>query len=217
MDEKTNLGVYIRKRYEELGLTSLGEVASNIGVSRRALYNWIESGSEIKISNLLKLARVLKVHPVELLRIVSREFIAYPVHSKPAKRFDDAGFIGETIPDGSIVGSGARFRKSWTIRNIGTTTWEERKLVCQDRAEELYIKQGDDYIPFNTCQLRPDSTQLSIPLTPPGETVELAVDFEAPILPGRAISIWKMVDREGSLCYPQKPGYWCEVVVSGFY
>lgn len=217
MKNKTDIGDYIRENFEKLGLPSLQELATQVGVSRRTLYNWIESGTEIKISNLLRLSKVLQVHPVVLLRVVSRDFISYPVYSHPKKRFDDGGFISETIPDDSLVGCGARFEKEWCMQNIGNTTWEGRKLVCQDQNEPLYVKRGSEYLPFHSCLLTPESQEIIIPKTEPQEKVTLRMKFTAPILPDRAVSIWKVVDENNKICYPEKPGYWCQVVVTGFY
>ncbi len=218
MTNRNNIGEYIRSRYEALGFASLAELADSIGVSRRTLYNWIENSTEIKISNLMKLAGVIQVHPVSLLRIVTQGFVfTYPVHSHPLTRFDDSGFIDETIPDDSNIGSGTTFEKIWWIQNTGSSVWKGRKLVCQDDHKQLYEKQGDEYIPFHSCVLTADAPEISISTIKPQETAELRVQFTAPLLPGRAVSIWKMTEENGEICYPNKPGYWCQVKVTGFY
>src|SRR2546429_119255 len=41
----------------------------------------------------------------------------------PTVLTDGATFQFETIPDNTKIGAGQAFTKSWTIRNSGTTTW----------------------------------------------------------------------------------------------
>lgn len=217
MDRINNIGEYIKQRYETLGLQSLEELAKRIGVSRQTLYNWANEGTEIRVSNLLKLARALQAHPVEVLRIVTRKHIPYPIESQPAVRFDDSGFIDETIPDCSVVCSGVVFTKEWLIQNTGTRIWKGRKLVCQNNNEQLYVNRQGKFLPFHSCQLHTDAPEIPIPTTEPSELVRLKTTFTAPLLPGRAVSIWKIEDANGKLSYPDKPGYWCDVVVTGFY
>jgi Ig-like domain-containing protein len=38
---------------------------------------------------------------------------------------NDAAFVGESLPDGSVVGSGKKFTKSWELKNTGTCPWDE--------------------------------------------------------------------------------------------
>ncbi|OED39249.1 hypothetical protein AB833_17150 [Chromatiales bacterium (ex Bugula neritina AB1)] len=211
-----NLGDYIKKRYLQLGFESLDQLANRIGVSRTTLHNWTKNTTDIKVHNLIRLARAIQVHPVEVLRLVTREVISYPVFDHPVTRFDDSGFIDETVPDNTVVGSGAVFEKIWIIQNIGSIPWVGRRLICQDDCEQLYVLREGGYVPFRSCMLIPNTSNLYIPDTRPGETVELSVRFTASVMPGRAISIWQMVNDRGEICFPKKPGIWCQVVITGF-
>jgi len=38
---------------------------------------------------------------------------------------NDATFIGETVPDGTMVKPVKRFDKAWSLQNTGTCTWDE--------------------------------------------------------------------------------------------
>jgi hypothetical protein len=38
---------------------------------------------------------------------------------------NDGAFVGETLPDKSVVGAGKDFTKAWEIRNTGTCSWDE--------------------------------------------------------------------------------------------
>ena len=211
------MGEYIQQRYEDLDISSHAELAERVGVSRQTLSNWMNSSTKITLENLIRLAKALNVHPVSLLRVATQEFISYPVVSHPKKRFDDAGFVDETIPDDSLIGSGTEFEKIWWIQNTGSSVWEGRRLVCQDTHLPLYERRGDEFVPFHSCVLTPEAKQIAIPPTKPQETIELKIKFSAPLLPGRAVSIWKITDKDGNHCYPNKPGVWCQVIVTGFY
>jgi len=105
----------------------------------------------------------------------------------------------------------------WWIQNTGSSVWEGRRLVCQDTHLPLYERRGDEFVPFHSCVLTPEAKQIAIPPTKPQETIELKIKFSAPLLPGRAVSIWKITDKDGNHCYPNKPGVWCQVIVTGFY
>ena len=49
-----------------------------------------------------------------------------PVVAVPAPPVvtDGMGFVGETVPDKTVVNAGTQFNKSWTLRNTGTSTWD---------------------------------------------------------------------------------------------
>ena len=49
-----------------------------------------------------------------------------PAVSAPAPPLvtDGMGFVGETVPDKTVINAGTQFTKSWTLRNTGTSTWD---------------------------------------------------------------------------------------------
>lgn len=208
--------MFIEKRHQELGITYT-QLAQQIGVARQTIDKWKNNASNLKVDNLILLAKALQVHPLIILRMVTSNKIFSPVYAQPTHRLDDSALVDETIPDNSIVGSESTFTKAWLIQNVGSSVWENRSLVCQDESELLYVKRGDTFIPFPGGRLVPSDTVIPIPTTEPGDTVELSVTFVTPMLPGRIISRWKIVDNSGVLCYPEKSGVWCQVTVTGFY
>jgi uncharacterized protein YkwD len=83
------------------------------------------------------------------------------------KCMDGALFVKDvSIPDGTDVGPGQTFRKTWRLRNTGSCTW--------DSAYQLVFVSGDRLG-------APGSVPLAV--TPPGGTLDLSVDLSAP--PGR--------------------------------
>lgn len=114
--------------------------------------------------------------------------------------YDDSAFVADiTVPNGNMEVTGTRFIKTWEIENTGLKVWEGRFL----REENA-----------GASDLVPDTSMIPIPLTFPGERVRLSVTFTAPELPATCISCWKMVDRNGTYCFPHKAGLNCRVKVS---
>ncbi len=75
----------------------------------------------------------------------------------------------------------------WVIRNMGKVRWTGRKLICTNHKQ----------IPP-----RADTDSIDIPDTNPGETVTVAVAFDARGVEGRYGSIWAMVNAVGDDCFP---------------
>jgi hypothetical protein len=102
----------------------------------------------------------------------------------PVTPCDAAAFIGDvTYPDGSIVASGSDFTKIWRVQNAGVCTWTS--------AYALVFVGGESF----------DSpTAVSFPGTvSPGQTVDLAVNLEAPTKSGSYTGYWKLRNNGGAL------------------
>ncbi len=70
---------------------------------------------------------------------------------------------------------------------MGKVRWTGRKLICTNHKQ----------IPP-----RADTDSIDIPDTNPGETVTVAVAFDARGVEGRHDSIWAMVNADGDDCFP---------------
>ena len=79
----------------------------------------------------------------------------------------------------------------WVIRNMGKVRWTGRKLICTNHKQ----------IPP-----RADADSINIPDTNPGETVTVAVAFDARGVEGRYESTWAMVNADGDDCFPSGSG-----------
>jgi Ig-like domain-containing protein len=110
-----------------------------------------------------------------------------------------ASLIGETVPDGTIVNSGAQFTKTWRIKNTGTCAW--------DSSWKLVFVQGDlmggAYI-YNFPQ----------PALP-GETVDVPVVFTAPQEDGSYKGYWKIQSPWGGTfgVGEYDSAFWVQVLV----
>jgi hypothetical protein len=95
---------------------------------------------------------------------------------------DRAEFVADvTIPDGTAVDAGAKFTKTWKLKNIGTTTWTTAYSL---------IRASNDAIQG------PAKTTLTKEV-PPGEMIEVSVDLTAPTTSGKHTGYFKLSNDKG--------------------
>lgn len=97
---------------------------------------------------------------------------------------NNAVFIGETIPDGTIVKPAKRFEKAWQFQNTGTCTWDEGysfnyKSGEQLQGENVRITQSSDF-------------------TAPNHSQTFVIHMWAPGTAGEYIGYWQMKDDTGA-------------------
>jgi hypothetical protein len=95
---------------------------------------------------------------------------------------DQAEFVRDvTIPDGSQLAPGASFTKTWRLRNAGTCGWSGYTLV------------------FDSGELMGATSPQTIGSVPPGQEVDLSVNFTAPTTAGTYLSYWRIRNSSGVL------------------
>ncbi|GHF20508.1 hypothetical protein GCM10017786_62950 [Amycolatopsis deserti] len=115
---------------------------------------------------------------------------------------DASEFTGDvTVPDGTVVPTGARFVKTWEFRNTGTVPWVDRSL-----------RREGGFGPGDGCQT---PAVVPIPETPPGQSVRVSVEVRAPDEPGYCQVYFKMADSAGRLLLPGTRAAYCYVRVVG--
>lgn len=191
-------------RLAKLDVT-MAELARRSGLSRAELYR-IYNGevSEPSPHTLQRLARGLGISNSAVLASAYGGYIRPTRRElRPSQHSDsEVDWVTDlTYPDNSIVATGQVFIKAWRIQNVGRTTWQDWQLVNVDN-------------PAIPLFLRPTCDTVPVPTTRPGETVDLSVELQAPILPGTTISRWKLRDASGQSPFPDLVGIWCQVVVS---
>lgn len=194
---------------------SLEKLAEKSGIARGTLYHLLEEDSCPKIPHIMRLADAMDVHHMVLLRLKWHNFEVLELPKNQRKVIHDAsGFIDETIPDGTMMHTGTKFTKSWTIQNIGETVWQNRYLMCMDDIPIIQNTYPTDQN-ITDYTLMPHSRLIEIPTTKPNDLVTLSVDFVAPKYAGRYISYWKMVDEHGQLCFVHGVGLSLSILVRG--
>ncbi|MEL7625601.1 MAG: NBR1-Ig-like domain-containing protein [Anaerolineaceae bacterium] len=113
-----------------------------------------------------------------------------------------AGFVDETIPDGSQFYPGTAFTKTWTLKNEGTCTWTTGYSV-------VFIS--------GSAMGAPNNLSISDRAIAPGETVEISIPFTAPNEPGGYKAEFKMRTSEGVIFAFRNPDatFWAQIQVRG--
>lgn len=99
---------------------------------------------------------------------------------------NDALFVGETLPDGSVVKAGDKFVKAWELKNTGTCNWDEGYAFAFQpdlsssaiEGYDIVIKSSDD-------------------VTKPGHSQSFVVKLTAPGTPGEYKGYWKLKTGSG--------------------
>ncbi len=95
-----------------------------------------------------------------------------------------------TIPDDSVVAPGESFVKTWRVENSGTCTWAEGTTFAYLSGDDLGTEDA-----------------ISVPVTEPGEEIDLSVEMEAPEEGGTYRSNWQLQtpggQRYGGIFYAQ--------------
>lgn len=97
---------------------------------------------------------------------------------------DNAVYVADvTVPDGTTFQPGDTFKKTWQIKNGGTSTWTT--------AYRFVYVAGDQM-----------SGPASVPVpneVAPGQTVNISVDLKAPADAGEYTGYWRMMNANGKL------------------
>lgn len=102
---------------------------------------------------------------------------------------DASLFVGETVPDGTLMLPGHRFEKTWTIRNAGDIEWRNRYLT------RIGIAAGPGLI------TTPHRTPL--PVTASGGELTIVLPCVAHFVEGTSRAVFKMTDASERLYFPQ--------------
>jgi hypothetical protein len=90
-------------------------------------------------------------------------------------------FVGDvTIPDGQIIPPGAKFIKTWKVKNIGATTWTTNFKI------RLWAGQ----------QFGASSSILLGKEVKAGQETEISIEFTAPNTNGEYYSMWILSDED---------------------
>lgn len=100
---------------------------------------------------------------------------------------DRAEWVSQSPADGTVFLPGQEFTMTWTIRNIGDTTWTTAYQLRFYLANQA-LRLGASDIKF------PKEVKK-------GETVDLSLNMKAPTTPGDYTSVWVLTNANGQNFY----------------
>jgi transcriptional regulator with XRE-family HTH domain len=112
---------------------------------------------------------------------------------------DASTFVGDTIPHGTRMEPGQVFEQTWRVKNSGSVAWQGRRLE----------RQG----PLTGPGLITSQRFVDIVDTEPGAVAAITAPLKAPTYDCSSIAYFKMVDREGRLCFPDSYQLGLDVLV----
>lgn len=97
---------------------------------------------------------------------------------------DNSKWVADVnIPDGSVLGTGDAFTKTWRFQNTGTTTWNRDYRII--------------YLEGNLLGKNGETTFYLTAEVAPGKLAEISVPFTAPTEKGKYNSMWKLFNPDG--------------------
>lgn len=101
---------------------------------------------------------------------------------------DKASWVSQNPADGTVLSPGQEFTMTWTIKNIGTTTW--------NTSYQLRYYLADATLRFSASDIKfPKEVK-------PGDTVDLSVNMKAPTSGGDYRTQWVLTNDQGINFYP---------------
>jgi hypothetical protein len=94
-----------------------------------------------------------------------------------------AAFVNDiTVPDGSVIASGASFIKTWRLMNMGTCVWTPAYRVLYDHGDLLG-----------------GTSMVTLPgFVNPGQVIDISISMVAPTSDGTYAGFWMLQDASGN-------------------
>lgn len=99
---------------------------------------------------------------------------------------DAAEYLGDDGLDGTIYTPNIAFTKTWTVKNIGTCTWDSQYMVYQVSGELMTQQPGYWLVPQGKT-------------VAPGQTVDVQVGMTSPPANGTYRSDWGLKNADGEV------------------
>jgi hypothetical protein len=121
----------------------------------------------------------------------------------PVTYCNAAAFVKDvSIADGSLIGQGQDFTKTWRIQNVGSCRWTPNYALVFAGGDKLSGPNAiglEDYVS-------------------PGETIDLSVNLTAPVSNGEFQGYWKLRDGNGNVFGiggAAQTAFWVDIQVKG--
>jgi len=115
---------------------------------------------------------------------------------------DQASFVSETVPDGTDFYPGEAFTKTWTLKNVGSCTWNADYDVV--------------FVDGNAMNA-PASKQLTTATVAPGQSIQISLELKAPLASGSERGDFKLRNANGAVfgIGEQNKSFWVAIDVKG--
>jgi hypothetical protein len=130
----------------------------------------------------------------ENLQPSAAEMPAIEAEPTQTRLCDNAYFVNETVPDGSVFSPGARFIKTWSFRNTGTCTWRPDYHLVFVSGDQL---DGPDMITLGRY-------------VAPGARVTIELELIAPDEEGSFFGAWQLQNELKQRLYD----IWVDITVT---
>ncbi len=109
-----------------------------------------------------------------------------PTSARPTVA-DKASWVSQNPVDGTVLAPGQEFAMTWTVKNVGTTTWNTNY--------QLRYYLADATLRFGASDIKfPKEVK-------PGESIDLSVSMKAPSAAGDYTTIWVLTNDQGANFY----------------
>ncbi len=142
------------------------------------------------------------VAPTRTLVPMLTPYLAAALPQGQTACFNAAEFVKDiSFPDGTSIKPKQKFTKVWSLKNIGTCTWDSEYAIVH--------VWGD--------QMKGGSPQPIGEAVEPGTIIQIAVDLVAPLNPGSYQGDWMLQDTEANKFgtgYKAREHFWVAINVS---
>ncbi|KAH0292931.1 hypothetical protein M436DRAFT_38839 [Aureobasidium namibiae CBS 147.97] len=149
--------------------------------------------------------KVLDEKKVEEKTPISEPVVA-TLKPKTPTRLPEAVFVGDRVPDGTVIAPNARFVQSWVLRNPGPLSWP---AGCSVR-----FVGGDNMLNIDNTRVAAGAEASESNVVGrevlPGEQFPFTVMMKAPAREGKCISYWRLKSADGT---PFGHKLWCDIEV----
>lgn len=186
----------------------MSEFVSNTRLSRSYLYNLMAGRvADPGVKTLFSLAKALDLPCIAMFRLFRGQNNApvclSEIHTAMSNMDDCCMFADDTShPDYAMVLPGEAFTKTWAIQNVGKVNWKSRRLQRIDKEIIFTTRQSADTTSeLTNTHLHSSHSSVAIPDCAPGDTIQIAAQFVAPMGHASVASLWRPVDSHGIYIY----------------
>ncbi|KAI4720391.1 hypothetical protein E4T48_03353 [Aureobasidium sp. EXF-10727] len=167
----------------------------------------VKTSADIKPSPQVE-EKVLDEKKVEEKTPVSKPAVAAPMPKAPLQ-LPEAVFIGDRVPDGTVIAPNARFVQSWTLRNPGPIAWPAGCSVRFVGGDNM-LNVDNTHIAAASDIAEASESNVVGRAVLPGEQFPFTVTMKAPAREGKCISYWRLKSADGT---PFGHKLWCDIDV----